>query len=484
LKIDRIKVFAKTEFLRYLLLAISFAILGWAVSLYPNQILIFSIPLFFLLFLAMSLKELFLLVLIAFPFSVEIIPFHLNFALLFPTEILIILVIVKWFVDSMVTEKKFILKDKFDRPVIFFLVAIFLSLIINVNTQNIFVSLKGFLRYIAYILFGWKISQQLIINKKDLGRVVQVLIIPSIILSVYGLYRITIFHFNPNLFGFGIAIPFFYNRGPYAAYLSFMVFLTGSMCVYKQKFNILFLISSFLSFSVILISQTRGAWAGLLIAIVFLLFFFRKEVSLKKLTPPIVLSLLLFSLYVLQTPNGESHIRKLLSIKIFVQNAWKIRSVSQVSQTFGSSISERINRWVAAFNMFKAHPFLGVGFENYEKAYFYYRDLSLYVGRSTEMVMGAHSEYLTMLAESGIFALSAFIFIIYKVVRIGLFLSRRLKDYFLKQAATGITLGYITYIVHGLVNNFLSLDKIAIPFWLSMGLLISIRRLDREEDEE
>ncbi len=40
--------------------------------------------------------------------------------------------------------------------------------------------------------------------------------------------------------------------------------------------------------------------------------------------------------------------------------------------------------------------------------------------------------------------------------------------------ALGITLGFITYFTHGLLNNFLDTDKASVPFWGMMAILVAM----------
>ena len=38
----------------------------------------------------------------------------------------------------------------------------------------------------------------------------------------------------------------------------------------------------------------------------------------------------------------------------------------------------------------------------------------------------------------------------------------------------GIWIGLITYFVHGVLNNFLEMDKIAVPFWAAIAYLVHL----------
>jgi len=40
--------------------------------------------------------------------------------------------------------------------------------------------------------------------------------------------------------------------------------------------------------------------------------------------------------------------------------------------------------------------------------------------------------------------------------------------------ALGISLGLITYFVHGFLNNFLDTDKLSVPFWSLISILVAL----------
>lgn len=75
-----------------------------------------------------------------------------------------------------------------------------------------------------------------------------------------------------------------------------------------------------------------------------------------------------------------------------------VRGVDITPDNF--AVAERLAHWQAAVNMATAHPFLGVGFGNYEAAYPSYRLLNWF-----EPLGHAHNYYLNILAEVGILGL-------------------------------------------------------------------------------
>ena len=61
----------------------------------------------------------------------------------------------------------------------------------------------------------------------------------------------------------------------------------------------------------------------------------------------------------------------------------------------------------------------------------------------------------------------------------------RCKNKQVKILVLGATLAFISYFVHGLLNNFLDTDKLAVPVWSLAALIaaIDVYHADKEEFE-
>ena len=44
----------------------------------------------------------------------------------------------------------------------------------------------------------------------------------------------------------------------------------------------------------------------------------------------------------------------------------------------------------------------------------------------------------------------------------------------IKLAVLSIVMGLITYYVHGFLNNYLDIDKVAIPFWALIAMITAL----------
>jgi len=136
---------------------------------------------------------------------------------------------------------------------------------------------------------------------------------------------------------------------------------------------------------------------------------------------------------------------------------------------------ERFNRWAAAIKMFKDSPVLGMGYDTYTSNYYYYRNVN-YSTLLSSAFMGVHSEFLKVLSETGLLGFISFILLLSIFFREGFKVYNKVNDLFLKLIVLGIIGGFSSYLIHGIFNNFTKIDKVAIPFWLSFGLIGAIGR--------
>lgn len=161
-----------------------------------------------------------------------------------------------------------------------------------------------------------------------------------------------------------------------------------------------------------------------------------------------------------------------------------IQSISNIS-TDASNL-ERLNRWSAAFGMFEERPILGWGPGTYSFVYAPFQHSNEKTIISTNMGDrgNAHSEYIGPLCESGVLGAVTFIIIILITLSTGFRLYYTISDYEMKKLVLVTLLGFITYIVHGGLNNFLDTDKASVPFWGFIAMLVAIDVYHKKNQEK
>lgn len=150
-----------------------------------------------------------------------------------------------------------------------------------------------------------------------------------------------------------------------------------------------------------------------------------------------------------------------------------IRSISNIS-TDASNL-ERINRWQAAIRLNEERPILGWGPGTYQFVYSPFQSSQEKTIISTNLgdKGNAHSEYLGPLAEMGIPGMVIVFILLLLIIITGLRVYKK-GDKKIKFLSLMVLLGLMTYFAHGILNNFLDTDKLSVPFWGFIAILVAL----------
>lgn len=162
--------------------------------------------------------------------------------------------------------------------------------------------------------------------------------------------------------------------------------------------------------------------------------------------------------------------------------AENIQSMTNIS-TDASNL-ERLNRWNCAFRMFHERPITGWGFGTYQFFYgaFQKQDEKTIISTSSGDMGNAHSEYIGPLAEMGLPGMLLMIVLVSVGIGKGLLVYNKKQKRETKILVLGVTLALITYFVHGVMNNFLDTDKLAVPVWSCFAIITAIDVFHSEND--
>lgn len=261
----------------------------------------------------------------------------------------------------------------------------------------------------------------------------------------------------------GSCNPYFIDHTSYAATLALLipVSIAFYLSTKLSKAKILFLLLSVVLLIALILSYTRAAWLSLIVAVAIWVIWLLKI----RFRYVVLMAAILFgSVY-----HYEDDI-------IIWLNQHKTASSADISKHISSianirtdeSNVERLNRWTSAIRMFEEKPILGWGPGTYMFQYAPYQASYLKTRESSNLGLkgNAHSEYLGLLSESGLPGALAFILILTLLLYKGFHLALTLKPKSTERNITiGVLLGLITYLVHGFMNNFLDMDKVAVLFW-------------------
>ena len=135
-------------------------------------------------------------------------------------------------------------------------------------------------------------------------------------------------------------------------------------------------------------------------------------------------------------------------------------------------VVERLAHWQAALNMATAHPWLGVGFGNYEVEYEQFRLLNW-----PDALGHAHNFWLNILAETGIFGLAAYASL-WLCVLAWSWRARCHPDPGARLVIVGLLGTWVSLSVHSLFDN-LFVNNLFLHVGTLLGVLAVLRRQTR-----
>ena len=156
-----------------------------------------------------------------------------------------------------------------------------------------------------------------------------------------------------------------------------------------------------ISLAAVGVSFSRGAWVGAAAALVVMAVLFGRRRAMPWLIiGSLGVTLLLVAPDLLPAPIAERAVSITENLRIF--------DASRVTVTDDNfAIVERMAHWQAGARMFVAHPVVGVGPDNFNRAY-----PEFAVGRWAESQGHAHNYYIHIAAETGIVGLLTYLLLI------------------------------------------------------------------------
>lgn len=296
-------------------------------------------------------------------------------------------------------------------------------------------------------------------------------VLPLLIVIFYALY-------NHSGYGFDkphsnmVMKPFYNDHTAYGAIIAlFLPVFTGFVVtnIYGKSMRIASFIVLAILITGIIFSYSRAAWISVAASLgVFLLIRFR--IRFYWLMIALVIGVGFFYMFRYQFIDKLEK-NKQDSSTDFVEH---VQSISNISSD--ASNLERINRWASALRLFEERPIFGWGPGTYQFVYAPYQRAKEKTIISTNYgdMGNAHSEYIGPLSESGVLGMLTFMGIVITTIITGIRVHRRALTKEVRVMALVITLGLISYYVHGVMNNFLDTDKASVPFWAFTAILVAL----------
>lgn len=347
------------------------------------------------------------------------------------------------------------------------------------TSVDIAVSIKYLIARLWFVFSCYFVATQLLKDRNNVRPFILAYAIPLAIVCLITIYQHAAFNFDDKIADW-IVSPFYNDHTAYGAVLAMyipviiaMLFQSNASKIYKILY--IFLISIFTA--AIILSFARAGWLSLVAATgVFFTLLLKIKFRTLLLTT-ITFTVLFFSFQdeifiALGRNNTDSE----------GDMSKNISSMTNIS-TDASNL-ERINRWSCAVRMFQEKPVLGWGPGTYMFNYAPFQKSNERTIISTNFGTNgnAHSEYLGPLSEQGLIGMLIVVVMLFSTLFMGYRLCYTVKDRNLKIITYGVFLGIFTYFVHGFLNNFLDTDKLSVPFWGFMAILVCIDVYHRNEE--
>lgn len=386
-----------------------------------------------------------------------------------PTEPLMFGIMLLYFI-KLFQEKKFN-KDLIYHPItLAILFNLFWIFVTSLTSEMPVVSFKFLLARLWFVVCFYFLATELFKKINNYKVFYWTYLIPLTFVIIYAVIRLAGYNFEEKP-AHWVMEPFYKDHTSYGAVLA-MYFPIILLFMGKRYPLHIRLISSILLvvFIVgIILSYTRAAWVSLIAAFVlYLIYSFRVRFSVLALIGCITGIMLLLSwnqlILTLERNNQDSS----------DELAEHVESISNVS-TDASNL-ERLNRWSSAWRMFKERPFFGWGPGTYVFQYapFQLSYQKTIISTNAGENGNAHSEYIGPLAEQGFIGTISFILLIIAIYYRGSLLYHNLPKGELKSLVLASLLGLFTYVVHGFLNNYLDTDKLSVPFWGMIAIIVAI----------
>jgi putative inorganic carbon (HCO3(-)) transporter len=466
----------------YIWLAVFLAFSGVSIALGFYYVLFVPLALLALYFVIFDAEKVIYFLAFAVPLSIPVKDVGGGLGMSLPTEPLIVMLFVG-FVFKLFTGSGFskaIIKNSLTLIVL----ADLLWLLVTVLTSSMpIISLKYFLARTWFVVVFYLALSHLFKKFKAIHIFMWAFSIATAILVIYTLINHAEGAFT-RYYAYTAMRPFLPDHGMYAAAISFCIPPLFVYAVYGHVFKFNFATRAFALFlftiivTGVILSFTRASWLS--VAGAFGLFFLMLlGIKFRTIVLTAIFGLGVFVLLQQDVLNELSRNKNESADNIEEH----LNSFSNVS-TDPSNL-ERLNRWNCAFRMFSEKPILGWGPGTYTFQYAPFQMSSQLTIISTNAgdLGNVHSEYLRPLCESGILGALAWILIVLFTVNKGFYLYHNGQNLKVRYMALGTMLGLATYFAHAVLNNYIEFDKIAVPVWGFMAILVALQVWHNQPDQ-
>ncbi len=428
-----------------------------------------------------SLDKIVLFITFLTPFAVNISDLDMGLGVSLPTEPLMFGVLLV-FVANLFFENKY---DKriSNHPISYIIFTSLLWMAFTTLTSEMpVVSIKYLISRLWFVVPFFYVAGLMFKSKENIKKFLWLYLLALLVVIVYTLIQHAKHGFEEDA-GHWVMSPFYNDHTAYGAALAMFIPVAVGLLFYpgnRPRTVVISLIAIGILIVGIIFSYGRAAWISVAVGVaVFFMILLRIRFYWVFLTGITLITL--FFVFEHQIMDRLEK-NKQDSSQNFIEH---IQSISNI--TSDASNLERINRWQAAIRLFQERPVVGWGPGTYQFVYAPYQRSKEKTIISTNLgdKGNAHSEYLGPMAERGLPGMIIFLVLMTSSITIGLRVYKK-GDLEVKILSMITTLGLITYFTHGFLNNFLDTDKLSVPFWGFLAIIVALDlyHTDQKEPEQ
>lgn len=421
-----------------------------------------------LLLYVFSLDKVLLLVSFLTPLSLNIEDMDVGLGISLPVEPLLFGILIL-FLAKLLYERRYDMKVASHPISIVIYIMLFWMFITTLTSELPVVSAKYLVSRLWFVVPSFFVAAILFRKISNVHRFIWLYNIALIFVIAYTIINHARYGFSDSS-AHWVMSPLYNDHTAYGAALAMFLILTIGYVFYPgySQSKRFWIVSMVVLLSVAtLFSLSRAAWISLAGAagVFFLVYFrirFRWIVILFVLFITVIFT---FQHEIIDTLEKN----KQDSSADFVEHVQSIYNISS-----DASNLERINRWQAAIRLFHERPVFGWGPGTYQFVYGpYQRSKEKTIISTNAGDMGnAHSEYIGPMAEMGLPGMLIVMLLVAVMIFKGLKTYQRSKTRQIRIITLSATLALISYFIHGLLNNFLDTDKLSVPVWGCMAIIV------------
>lgn len=404
------------------------------------------------------------------PIAIKLSDMDMGAAVSVPTEPLMLGVLLFFFLKALVDSgyDNKILQHPVSIAIIFNLIWIVFT---SVTSELPIVSFKFLLSRLWFVIPFYFLGIILFKKIDNIKYFLWLYIIPLLYVIGHSTLVLANHGFDENVSHWAMS-PFYNDHTSYGAILALMLPFTLAFTIYR-KYPVYYRLLSFIVTVVLMVavylSNSRAAWVSIIAAfMVWMVILLKIKFRYVFIVVGILFGLF-FSFRAQIVDELEQNEQD--SSGDFYKH---VRSIYNIS-TDASNL-ERLNRWQSAIRMFKERPMVGWGPGTYQFVYApFQRSKDKTVISTNYGDRGdAHSEYLGPLSESGVIGALTIIIIVILVLNRALRVYKESPHPEVRMLALSSLLALTTYFTHGALNNFLTRDKLSVPVWGIMAIIVAL----------